>query len=1666
MTFVHSSEFYIYKINLTSKERQQYEILENDIKNISHYKVKSDIKCDFSNDGEKFLCILTLKNDDNQFIGILYSNYSGKFTQAKKIDNNYNNYFLGNVKKVDDSNNKYLICYEQENSNSIIFLDIKCEYYSLKDGDIIKEESYIVPNIPYNLGGNYDRSLIIHLYENSLFIVTDIPNGQTSSEYLIFNTLDLKANNSQTILFAVWKKITYFFNDDNHYYEIYIIDSTTKIRKMDLMECPNKEYTLERGQKSIELDFLKEYTNTNMEVYFSLNPSISIYKNGDGSPLIVGDNQHIILSTSLSYSIGKNVENGIFNNYYYFSKGTEFSLVCQMKVIICYKSCSTCNPRINSTSTNKYCTVCGENYFPIYSEKNNSDGFNCYSQNDEKISNYYLDKKSNSFFPCDISCKSCINNYSCTLCKDEYYFKAYENNTIKFEEKCVNSTPESYYLYINFNEKIQNETIKYVYKPCYKACKTCDGPGNYISNACTSCIDGLMNYEFNIQQCTLNSSECIIKHEYWKLEDNEIKCINECNGHVVISGDNRGQCVDDCQNYTNPYTIKQNSFLLPYECEGNKYCIPFYDCYRGNFYITNDGKTCERSKNCIKIDIFNETQDPFVTEPEEEEEIINPVDYESKIKDMDTRMKIIKMQTANKVNDVDSKILKEFNDTSIIYNYSALLLNEEATKRNVYLVTSTKYTNYTITIYPLDIENYTYHQVFLTNNLGFVNFTKMYPNFINYELNKSRLILVCTLERLNDNSSIKDINYYLYSFKEKNETSTKDLRKKIKMNEKDELLLNASSQLELLYPLYNYINESSLVNKRNSENLVENIKFFNEKYPKVELYNLKDPFYNDICFLFTSDKGTDMTLNDRRNEYYVNISLCEKNCTLIKVININSKPRAVCNCNIKYDLFFYYKKGLKDEITPYHVQNSKSFICISETFNFNLTKNGNFWIFIIILIFQVYLLINYIKHKDNIVNRMLGLFDNNAQINKELVMSSSDGSNFVYEYKNNDIEKNYNDNNDNNNKINNTDYKNISHREEIISAPVNVSHPPKRKIDSKKDNNISTKTDIKKDEKEKDLISGNSSLIKGSNIQLNDKNRIEYTDISFDDLHEGYEPFRIDNLIEQKDKMLQDNYLRDPIIQERLKKMKKIKKSLRPLNPKDKFKYFETCEDIIYPNQNENYNNKKHKKIREQLDGKDLFKSNLIENYSDNENNERYPKTKIKKGENLDEEENGVLGEEIIFPKSIVKAEVKFLVDEGENKNRVRVSKNNNVDDLFDNDFKNNNNNTLVRPLRKKEINKLKVEEEKYYDERLKTEIENDGKNKIKSELQKISKDNRPYSSVGIYAKNRKKINKSIDSDFNDLIKKSTAEPLKLRDKRQNKNINKESSKESESKRMMIRFQEEGEMVGDMGAQKLDEENLKKKRARNLELLKEKTFFTTMTELLETDNKEILVEENFFLFYWKYLMKREIWILTLYNKNENIPYFVSYSFLAFFISFLFLFNCFFFFESDVHNRYIKALYGKKIVIGGKEFGKSLCVSLIGNVVKMVIIKLVLYKIFKIGKTAKRMMRASAENGLNPDEIQQLNLKRQNYLKNYKKSLLIYFICLMALNIFFAYICICYAGVFINSQGAFILGLLFSIIFSFIFCALICLFIVSLYRLGKKKNSKCIISAYIVLSALY
>ena len=65
-------------------------------------------------------------------------------------------------------------------------------------------------------------------------------------------------------------------------------------------------------------------------------------------------------------------------------------------------------------------------------------------------------------------------------------------------------------------------------------------------------------------------------------------------------------------------------------------------------------------------------------------------------------------------------------------------------------------------------------------------------------------------------------------------------------------------------------------------------------------YNITGDYYNNICFTFTSENGTDIPLKDRQKEFIKNnLTVCEENC-IFEDYDRRMK-KAVCNCDIKLE---------------------------------------------------------------------------------------------------------------------------------------------------------------------------------------------------------------------------------------------------------------------------------------------------------------------------------------------------------------------------------------------------------------------------------------------------------------------------------------------------------------------------------------------------------------------------------------------------------------------------------------------------------------------------------------------------------------------------------------------------------------------------------------------
>ena len=77
--------------------------------------------------------------------------------------------------------------------------------------------------------------------------------------------------------------------------------------------------------------------------------------------------------------------------------------------------------------------------------------------------------------------------------------------------------------------------------------------------------------------------------------------------------------------------------------------------------------------------------------------------------------------------------------------------------------------------------------------------------------------------------SINDLNYYFYIFNE-NDINFKENNFK---NISQLGIYENGTPIEIIYPLKDYINNNTGINKRNSEYLIKNLKSFYSKDPRI-----------------------------------------------------------------------------------------------------------------------------------------------------------------------------------------------------------------------------------------------------------------------------------------------------------------------------------------------------------------------------------------------------------------------------------------------------------------------------------------------------------------------------------------------------------------------------------------------------------------------------------------------------------------------------------------------------------------------------------------------------------------------------------------------------------------------------------------------------------------
>ena len=121
------------------------------------------------------------------------------------------------------------------------------------------------------------------------------------------------------------------------------------------------------------------------------------------------------------------------------------------------------------------------------------------------------------------------------------------------------------------------------------------------------------------------------------------------------------------------------------------------------------------------------------------------------------------------------------------------------------------------------------------------------------------------------------------------------------IEKKEEGYLIPKVEYELYYPLYS--KELIKLNLSICKNMKMDISLPVSINDNIDKYNKSSEYYNNICSKTTSDKGTDISLTERKNIFINNnMTLCEEDCDLVDYNYTTEKAR--CSCFVKISFPF------------------------------------------------------------------------------------------------------------------------------------------------------------------------------------------------------------------------------------------------------------------------------------------------------------------------------------------------------------------------------------------------------------------------------------------------------------------------------------------------------------------------------------------------------------------------------------------------------------------------------------------------------------------------------------------------------------------------------------------------------------------------------------------
>ena len=651
---------------------------------------------------------------------------------------------------------------------------------------------------------------------------------------------------------------------------------TSKVVTMWCMFC---------GSKSLKFLDLSNFDTRSVESMYQMfkncHSLISININNFNTQKVLAMNEMFLNCTSL---ISLNLNNFIISNktnctYMFFGINSKLKY-CLDSIISISKNIIKELPRNNIKNCSDSCFSNKQNKFLIQDNKCID---NC--TKDEKYIYEYN-------YICYESCPKRTNVLpdNKNLCIDllcEYKNKYYNYSQME----CLDDIPDRYYL---------NDSIEKTIDECDITCKRCED-----KSLCISCNNN-DNY-YPILNDTLNNNSFINCYneipEGYALEDNIYKpCYYTCKNCSKIGNETNHECTSCKSGYDfnifekigNCYNICEFYYYLDdmekFHCTSEKKCPENFNklikeknkcidnCSKDNIYKYEYNFTC---LEFLPTDVSMYTTDYLIETTNiitlNITEIVNnsiclPLDFLSKKCKLNDPTKIDKM-----IEDIRNGIKSgNLNDLieDILENDKDLVIEGEDM---IFQLTSSESQN-----------NKIYDNISIIK-LGQCGKLLCEEN----NMNENENLLIFKIDIKEEGLSIPLVEYEIYDYNKK---------KQLDLNICDE----TNNKIEIFFPTSNVQNE-------------------------IFKHNISSDYFNDICFSYTTAEGTDIILNDRKNEFIdKNMSLCDTSCNLIEYSKETNMSKCECEVKIKIPLI--------KEITIDKREFMKNFKNINNIMNIQILK--------------------------------------------------------------------------------------------------------------------------------------------------------------------------------------------------------------------------------------------------------------------------------------------------------------------------------------------------------------------------------------------------------------------------------------------------------------------------------------------------------------------------------------------------------------------------------------------------------------------------------------------------------------------------------------------------------------------------------------------------------